>query len=296
MKKNENMRKLSAYLHYEESHITGVIDGDGRVTNWADLEAVEALKQEILEQRVENAVVDVRGHIRLIEPQYQACVLDEAEEKARERKVTEQALHKLLGEPYVMYPEKFYQYGHNGKLMGCSLTKDARIWIESQENAVVPMPMLHYKGEEVKSYQGLFQNLKLQDSLDISHVNSHYVTDMTSMFENSHRADLSVYWSHANITLPEDEDKCRKHSFFLLGFESLSTTFTKDCGAMFKKTYLRFLDLRNFEVCSMKSVFEFWEYAFFGELLGEEVFRARIQTEDILTDFPLQFFDMGKYV
>lgn len=296
MKKNAPVKKLSAYLHYQESHIMGLIEEEGKVIKWKDKEEVEALKQDILEKKVENAIVDVRGHIRLIQPAYQAYVLNEAEQEEHDKKATTKALHDLLGISYLEYPEKFYQYTENAENTCCSLTKEARNWLQSQNNPVVPMPMLHYNGEEVKSYRGLFQNLKLKNSLDISSVNSHYVTDMKSMFAGCVKADQPTMRSRNFRNLPNEMDEWMKCSFFLLGFEHLSTTRLENAREMFKNSQIRILDLRDFEVCSMKSVREFWEYAFFGELIGEEVFKGRIQTEDILKDFPLEFFDMGKYI
>lgn len=284
MQKNNTTTKLSAYLQYEDSHILGLIDEEGTVINWKDKERVERLKKDILEMKVENGIVDVRGHIRLIQPQYNTFILEEKEQIERAKKVKKKAVHNLLGESYIIYPEKFYKYSENKGVISCSLTQESREWIQSQQKPVVPMPLLHYKGEEVTSYRELFQDLKLKNSLDISNLNAHYVTDMSRMFAACKKYEVPQLFYGRN-----SDEEFKKSSFDLLGIEHLSTTRLENAAEMFKKTYIKTLDLEDFETCSLKYVREFWENASFGSVTGREIFKARIKALHILDGLTSDF-------
>lgn len=228
---------LKNYVHLNNSHLVGYETDDGHIIHYHSKHEMSMLRYYMESNSVGNAFLDDHGHVHLRNPSYVSYQVKESEEKAVSS----------------YFPQEFYQYEEKDGLLCCSLTAEARVWLEQTplvpHYATLPPPLLHYNGEVVTSFSRLLENISMGETLDVSALNSYHIEDMSFLFHRfrRHSQEPCLYMT--------------PHTVELIGLEKLDTKKVTNMERMFESAYMGKLDLSTMDTSSVEKAIYFWNNA-----------------------------------
>lgn len=226
------------------------------------ISALDKLKEFVGLGLVENAFLDAKRNVYMIEPEYRQETIEETNKNIGEENLKLQSKQRkalvmgaeIVHPKYILNKELYY-YDKSGNDVCCSLTPYGKELLYL--NYPLQVPLIHYKGEVVTSYKGMFGGLNngmYKYKIDVSRLHCYYITDMSYMFAFSKFGEL-------------------------MGMDNIVTDRVRNMDGMFMYSNIENINFGHIDTDSLKTAKDFWRNAKVDKSENKSMFTNKVGSQ-----------------